>query len=320
MIRLPFIHKAIGAICLLAAILCPPALWAAERDSVADSKAGSVPVGSYIYVPDSLKNDVLLLLMGHSRVVNDEDRLDLSEHVSHKSDTIPVVLKSRNLGRYDRSIYNLLYIPKGQWQFGLTASYGEFKTEDLEIFSLLSDVNMNAHAFSLKPYMQYFIRNNLSVGLRLGYYNAKGNLDSFKVDIDDDMNFDLHDIMYRAESYTAAATLSQYVGLTRNGRFGIYNEVELAFTSGNSEFRRPYKGEPRTTYTTNMKASLNFSPGVQVFIMKNVSFHVSFGVFGFYLQNEKQTENNEDLGNRFTSGANFRFNIFNINFGIGVHI
>ena len=54
--------------------------------------------------------------------------------------------------------------------------------------------------------------------------------------------------------------------------------------------------------------------------MKNVSFNVSFGVFGFYLRNEKQTVNGEPLGNRFTSGANFKFNIFNINFGIGVHI
>lgn len=69
-----------------------------------------------------------------------------------------------------------------------------------------------------------------------------------------------------------------------------------------------------------MQARLSFSPGVCVFIMKNVSFNVSFGVFGFYLRNEKQTVNGEPLGNRFTSGANFKFNIFNINFGIGVHI
>ena len=54
--------------------------------------------------------------------------------------------------------------------------------------------------------------------------------------------------------------------------------------------------------------------------MKNVSCHISFGVFGFYLRNEKQRENDEETGNRFTSGANFRFNIFNINFGLGIHI
>lgn len=122
----------------------------------------------------------------------------------------------------------------------------------------------------------------------------------------------------RALSYSAAFTVAQYIGLSRRGRFGVYNEVELAFESGNSEFQRPYNGELRTTHTTSTQARLNFSPGLQVFIMRNVAFHVSFGVFGFYFKNEKQRENDEETGNRFSSGANFRFNIFNINFGIAV--
>jgi hypothetical protein len=69
-----------------------------------------------------------------------------------------------------------------------------------------------------------------------------------------------------------------------------------------------------------MEAKLSFSPGVTVFMMKNVSFNVSFGVFGFYLRNEKQQVDGEERGNRFTSGANFKINIFNINFGLGIHL
>lgn len=190
----------------------------------------------------------------------------------------------------------------------------------MDMLGLLTDIDINVHAFSIKPYLAYFIKNNLSVGLRFGYTSAKGNVGSFNVDIDDDMNFNLHDVMYRNESYTAALTLNQYIGIGRRGRFGVYHEVELAFSSGNSDFSRPYAGEPRNTHTTYMDAAINFSPGVCVFIMKNVSFNLSFGVFGFHLRNEKQSENGEPTGNRMTSGANFRFNIFNINFGIGVHI
>ena len=140
------------------------------------------------------------------------------------------------------------------------------------------------------------------------------------MDIDEDMNFNLHDIMYRNESYTAAVLFRQYIGIARRGRFGVFNEVELAFSSGNSDFQRPYAGELRTTHTTYMKAGLNFSPGVSVFMMKNVAFNLSFGVFGFYLKNERQMENGIEIGNRTTSGANFRFNLFNINFGIAVHV
>lgn len=292
-----------------------------ENDSTGSpGPSVKMAAGAYIYIPDSLQNDVIRLLEGHSKVVNDDGRTNRTEMTIHKGDTIPMVLKTLNLGRYDRGLSNYLYIPKGEWGFGLTASYGEISTRDLDIFGLLSDVDINAESFTIKPYIQYFIKNNLAVGLKLGYYNARGNLDSFKVDVDDDMNFNLSDIMYRSESYSAALTLTQYIGIVRRGRFGVFNEVELAFQSGNSEFQRPYAGELRTTYTTSTQVQLNFSPGLQVFIMKNVGFHISFGVFGFYLKNERQRENDVKTGNRFTSGADFRFNIFNINFGLAVTI
>ena len=89
---------------------------------------------------------------------------------------------------------------------------------------------------------------------------------------------------------------------------------------GSSEFKRLYNDEPRNTQTDIMKASLNFSPGVCVFIMDYISFNVSFGVFGLNLTHEKQTTNGVDEGSRFSSGANFKFNLFNINFGLAVHI
>lgn len=286
--------------------------------SAQDTPRDSVSNGKYIFVPDSLQNDVIRLLMGNSKVVDDPSKFDDSEKVIWKGDTIPMKLRTRNLGRYDRGLFNYLFIPKGRWGFGLTASYAELSTDDLEIFDLLNDIDLGAHAFSIKPYVEYTIRNNLSVGLRFGYTSARANVGSFKVDIDEDMNFDLHDIMYRNESYSAALFFRQYIGMARRGRFGVFNEVELAFSSGNSDFSRPYGGELRTTHTTYMNAALNFSPGVSVFIMKNAAFNLSFGVFGFHLKNERQTENGVQTGNRTTSGANFRFNLFNINFGIEV--
>ena len=81
-----------------------------------------------------------------------------------------------------------------------------------------------------------------------------------------------------------------------------------------------YNGQIRDTRTTITEASLNFSPGLCVFIQDNMSFNVSFGVFGLKMRNERQRTNDVEEGSRFTSGANFHFNIFNINFGIGVHI
>lgn len=294
------------------------ALPQAAKASV--SGQDSVPAGGkMIWVPDSLAGDVATLLKGHSRVVDDPLSLDVNEKTIWRGDTIPMVLRSRNLGRYDRGLFNFLFIPKGTWKVGLTVSYGEFSTSDMRMMDLIGDIDVGVNTFNIKPYLSYFIRNNLAVGVRMGYTRTSGSIDSFQVDIDEDMNFNLHDIGYRAESYGAAVMLQQYMGLTRRGRFGVYNEAELSFSSGNSNFDRPYNGEMRSTHTTNMEARLTFSPGVSVFIMDNVSFNVSFGVFGFYLRNEKQQVDGEPMGDRFTSGANFRINLFNLAFGLGIH-
>lgn len=291
-----------------------------ETEQGAEGQESQTPGGAYFFIPDSLQNDVMLLLEGHSKVVDDENKLNPDEKTIYRGDTVPMVLKSINLGRYDRGLFNFLYIPKGTLSIGLTASYGEFSTKDLELLGLISDVNLGGHVFSIKPYLQYFIKNNLAVGVKFGYYNVRGNIDSFNVDIDDDMNFSLNDIMYSSRSFSYAATLTQYIGLSRRGRFGVFNEIELAMNHGVSHFQRPYGGVLRNTKTVTTEGQINFSPGIQVYIMKQVAFHVSFGVFGFNFKNESQSEDGEFTGKRFSSGANFRFNIFNINFGIAVTV
>lgn len=271
----------------------------------------------YIAVPDTMVPQIQNVLSGKSVIVPQQYTSDLTVI---EGDTVKEILKERNFGRFDRGLYNYIFIPRGQWQFGLTASYGEFSTTDLQMLDLLSDFDFAGHTFSIKPYISYFFRNNQSIGLRLGYTESKGTLASMKVDFDDDMNFDIKDAMYHNSSYTAAVMYRSYIGLSRRGRFGVFNEVELSFSSGDSDFNRMIGGEPRNTHTTYMESRLSFSPGICVFVMKNVSFNVSFGVVGFYLRNERQWINDEPAGNRFSSGANFRFNLFNINFGLGVHI
>lgn len=259
-------------------------------------------------------------LSQYSKSRKDEEVIDLNEKVIFRGDTINMILKDRNLGRFDRGLFNYLFIPKGIWQVGLTASYGEFSTENLEVLDLISDVDFGGKLWSIRPYFSYFIKSNISIGLRLGYTHGKASIGAFNVDIDEDMSFNLHDIMYKSNSYSAAVTFAQYLGIARKGRFGVFNEVELALSGGNSDFDRPYNGELRQTHTTTFQTALNFSPGVCVYVLDQVSFNVSLGVFGLNIKHEKQKVNGEEMGWRTTSGANFRFNIFNINFGIAVNI
>lgn len=247
-------------------------------------------------------------------------REETLEKVVVNGDTVSVILPERNFGRFDRGLFNYIFIPKGKWGFGITAAYGELQTEDISVLSVLKDFNFKGKIYSIKPYMQYFVRSNQAVGLKFDYSRGVADLASLAVDFDDDLNFSLRDVSYYQQSFAVSTFYRNYVGLDHNGRFGIFNEVDLAFGSGSSRFKRQYNGVPRDTRTVITKASLNFSPGLCVFIQDYLSFNVSFGVFGLKYQHEHQTTDGIDEGTRNTSGANFRFNIFNINFGLMVVI
>lgn len=250
----------------------------------------------------------------------DIDESILDEKVIIGEDTVSIVIPQKNYGRYDRGLYNYLIIPKGQWAFGLTASYGEFNTDDIQVLSILKNLDLKIKAYSLKPSITYFFNNNQCIGLNLNYTRTITDLSNLSVDFDDDINFSLHDVSYYSENYSTSAFYRYYVGLGSQKRFAVYNEVALGFGSGSSRFKRIYNDEPKDTKTTSTTASLNFSPGICVFMMDNASFNVSFGVFGVKMSKEKQVTDGKYEGSRFSSGANFKFNIFNINFGLAIYI
>lgn len=247
-------------------------------------------------------------------------RLVADEKVLLGPDTASIILPEKNFGRYDRGLYNYLFVPKGRWAFGLTANYGEFNSEDIQLMDIISNFTFKGKLYAIHPTVAYFIRHNQSVGLKLTYSRGDANLGNLSVDVDDDLNFSLEDVSYVNETYALGFFYRNYVGLGRDRRFGIFNEVDLMFQSGASRFVRSIGGEPRDTRTDITQASLNFSPGVCCFIQENVAFNVSFGVFGLKWRHESQTTNGVSEGSRDSSGANFRFNIFNINFGLMVVI
>lgn len=238
-------------------------------------------------------------------------------------DTVSIILPQRNYGRYDRGLYNFLFIPKGEWAVGLTASYGSIDSKDMQLFNTISDLNFEGKQYAIRPTVSYFFTHNSSLGVKLAYTRGEANLNSLSVDIDDDLNFSLKDVGYFSRMLDFGIFYRNYVGLSTAKRFGVFNEVDLSVGLGRRNFRRYYDSQLRDTRTDVTRVSLNFSPGLCVFLLDNLSFNVSFGVFGLHFTNEKQHTTYGDNGvtedgSRFSSGANFKFNIFNINFGIGV--
>ena len=114
-------------------------------------------------------NEIYRLVVDNPEMFNPRQRVPDPDLVIVNGDTIPLKLRTRNLGRHDRGLYNFLFIPKGQWMFGLTASYGELNTEDIELLSVLTNVDLNGKTYSIKPSVSWFFNHNQSVVMKINY-------------------------------------------------------------------------------------------------------------------------------------------------------
>ncbi len=110
----------------------------------------------------SAKSDTISVINPNKRQFYDvnEDRSFLNEKVLVKGDTVSIVLPEKNYGRYDRGLYNFLFIPKGQIALGLTANYGSFDSQDMQLLGVIEDFDFKGTIYSVKPTFSYFSRNN----------------------------------------------------------------------------------------------------------------------------------------------------------------
>lgn len=127
-------------------------------------------------------------------------------------DTVSMIIPGVNYGRFDRGLFNYLYIPKKNLAIGTTASYGSLDTEDIKVLSVLDNVDFKGETFSINPSVSYFFKHNQSVGVRFTYTDGKADLANMAMDIDDDLNFTLHDVSYHSHNYKwAFSTATMWV-------------------------------------------------------------------------------------------------------------
>ncbi|MBR6757882.1 MAG: hypothetical protein IKM35_05365 [Bacteroidaceae bacterium] len=228
---------------------------------------------------------------------------------------------TQDIRKFNRGLTNYRFIPQKEWICGITASYTGYNSQDSDIALLIKDFNFTGSLFGIHPFVGYFVSDNNCIGVKLGYSTTGANLGKINIDIMEDMNIALPNMAYNAKIYSAGIFHRAYLGLSRNGQVGVFNETSLTFESGTSHFIR---GDEETgiqdTKTVSNQIALGLNPGISVFVLNNVSANVSVGILGLNYKQSKQYTNNIETGMYRSSGANFKINILNINIGITVHI
>lgn len=209
-----------------------------------------------------------------------------------------------------------LFIPKGQWVFGGTASYSTH-TNDTYQFLVIEKISSQGYNVKVSPMVGYALRDNMVIGARFIYGRSLLRLDNAELHLGDDESGT--DIMVRdyyglQQSYTAAVIWRQYIPLGRNKRFALFNEFQLGMGGTHAKFARdsPVKG----TYSTGYTLSLGISPGIVAFATNNMAIEVNVGVMGLSYTHTEQVHNQVRVGELNSSMMNFKVNIFSIGLGM----
>ena len=99
-----------------------------------------------------------------------------------------------------------LFVPRGQWIFGGTASYSTH-SNDTYRFLVVEGIESKGYTFKVSPMIAYAFRDNMALGGRFIYSRSLLKLDKADLNLggeDSDLNFELNDCYSLQQSYSVA--------------------------------------------------------------------------------------------------------------------
>ena len=240
--------------------------------------------------------------------------VDLAE-----ADSVKMQIEQRraNRGLVDR---NNIFVPKGQWIFGGTASYSQHNNDAYKIL-LIDDVNSEGYNFKLSPLVAYAITDNMAIGGRFNYGRTFLRLDGASLSFgDEDTGTNISTDFYYAlkHSYSLGGVWRQYIPLGSNKRFAIFNEVQLAV--GGSQSKIATDSPVRGTFSQSFDVGLSVNPGIVAFASNVMAVEVTVGVMGVQFSRTKQVHNQVETGRTSASMMNFSVNLLSIGLGVSFYL
>ncbi len=227
-----------------------------------------------------------------------------------------------NQRRERRGLTNMrtLFVPKGQWVLGCTASYSTHSNDNYKVM-IIDNITSDGYTVKASPILAYAIRDNMAIGARFTYSRMLLKLDSAHLKLGDDdggTEISAKDFYTLTHSYTGSVIWRTYIPLGQSRRFALFNEMSLSAGGSQAKFANdsPVKG----TYQRSMSVGLGVSPGIVAFATNNMALEVNVGVMGINYKHIKQVHNQVRESNIKTSSMNFKVNILSIGLGVAFYL
>lgn len=291
------------------------------------------------HIPDSLFRNISLLIFAlltallPAKVMGTEMRTAIPADIAFPATPIsPATPASQATTRggsgsegndsimeFSRDITQVTFIPKGQWITGVSVSYAQTRTDNYTFF-VLENLNSNTYSFKVSPMLLYSFKDNLAVGGRFAYQRSRTKLDTGHFNLGEDTTYDIENLYRIAHNFYVAGAFRNYLSLGQSLRFGFFNEVQVQLGGGQSKLINGRGDDLTGTYETNFNLSVGLQPGMVVFLNNYSAIEVNVGVLGFeYTHTVAKTDQIYE-SSRNSKFANFRINLFSIQFGAAFYL
>ena len=225
----------------------------------------------------------------------------------------------RKIQRINRGIRDKVFIPKGTWMAGGTVSYNDYNQDNYNLL-VLKDVTGEGYRFKLSPYVGYFIKDNVAVGIRFQYSRTYLDYDNFNLDLGDDLNITLTDTYYLKHTYEIGGFLRTFMPVGNSKIFGFFNDTRLTYAHSTGKDSTGSGTEYDGTFATNNSIEIGIAPGLTAFITDWAAIEVSLNMMGFKFKWEDQKTNQVEDGSSNSFSGNFKINLFSINIGMTFYL
>lgn len=222
----------------------------------------------------------------------------------------------KNQNRESRFV-NRLIAPKGEWQCGLSIMYADFNSANSDYMLMLNGLNARASMLKIAPEALYTFKNNHAVGIKFNYVKVGGMLDSATADLLGNLSLSVGDINATSVAMGGSVFQRTYVGIDKQGRFGIFWDYILGYTRSTTQFAT---ADSSSAYTVKEKGSISFAPGVVYYPMNNVSVQANISIADLSYGTTTAYQGSEPTGTHTGWKAQVGLNLLNLSFGLTIHL
>lgn len=216
-----------------------------------------------------------------------------------------------------RRFTSRLIAPKGEWQCGLSIMYADYDSNNSDYMLLLQGLNAKASMLRLVPEAAYTFKENHAVGVKFNYTKLSGILDAATADLLGNLSLSVNNVNAVSNSMGGSVFQRTYVGIDKQGRFGIFWDYILGYTRTKTQFAA---GGPSSSYSLKQKVSLEFAPGVIYFPMNNISVQANISIADLSYSATKAYEGGNVVGSHMGWKAKAGLNLLNLSFGLTIHL